>query len=139
VRGYMVLSDAPISLNSLSPRLRRRFELQFRAVGRSVRPNACFTLVGHPHRKSIAAAESVGFTSWGGDDSSAELTFYRAPDSGYDVSLLLSQGSVRGAGHFFSANGPGANCESFEAAGILLGAIGKRNTAGRSPLANRAS
>lgn len=108
VRGYIVLSDAPISLASLPPRIRRRVELQFQEVRRSDRPNACFTLVAKPRTKSVAGAEPVGFTSWVGDDSSADLSLFRAPDSGYDLSLELSQDSVRGVGHFYSGNGPGA-------------------------------
>jgi hypothetical protein len=110
VIGYLVLSSKELSFVSVPARARREFEKDFTSVARKSHPDACFALVANASsQKTMAAARPVGFTNWVASDSSAEVTLYRAPDSGYDVYLQRGAGgAIRGIGRFWSGNGPTA-------------------------------
>jgi hypothetical protein len=112
VIGFLVLSPKTLSFAAVPARARRALQKDFTSVARKAHPDACFALVAeHSSQKTMAAARPVGFTNWIASDSSAELTLYRAPDSGYDVYLQRGAGGgepLRGVGRFWSGNGPTA-------------------------------
>jgi hypothetical protein len=110
VIGYLVLSSKTLSFASVPARARRQLEKDFTSVARKSHPDACFALAAKASsQRAVAAARPVGFTNWVATDSSAELTLYRAPDSGYDVYLQHGAGgAIRGIGRFWSGNGPTA-------------------------------
>lgn len=74
-----------------------------------------------PRTKSVAGAQPVGFTSWVGIDSSAVLSFFGGPDSGYEVVFQPSQDSLRGAGHLYSGNGKDAQLPIDSLIGVRVG------------------
>jgi len=124
VIGYLVLSSKTLSFASVPARVRRQLEKDFTSVARKSHPDACFALVAMPSaQKTMAAARRVGFTNWFATDSSAELTLYRAPDSGYDVYIERSAGGLfHGIGRFWSGNGPTAQVAPDSAVAWRIGA-----------------
>ena len=107
-KGFLVLSSSSMRLSSLSGRTRRKFQRLYHSVARSSSPNACFVFDKRSVGRELASAQPVGFTNWVATDTSAELTLYRAPDSGYNVYLhSSSDNSVTGEGALWSGNAGG--------------------------------
>lgn len=106
--GYIVLSEAPIKLTELPTKQRAYFSGLYKSVALHPTPNACFMMTKPASGSAAAAALPVGFTSWEIHQRTVHLDFFRAPDSGYTLYLILDDGAtVHGVGQFWSGNESG--------------------------------
>lgn len=89
VTGYLVLSDAPLTLG-LKPLPVIGAELQS--------PTACFQLTQREQGTSLAGIIPVASTTWARMGDSLSVLLYGSPDATFTLTAIVKEGVLRGVG-----------------------------------------
>jgi hypothetical protein len=107
VKGLLVLVEDSIPRSRLSPADLRNYDRMIGVDSPNEPPNACFVLTKSSPEGTLAGALPVGFSRWShGIRDTIKLNLYRSPDSGYSISIAITEGAGRGIGIYWAAVSP---------------------------------